>query len=289
MLSLEARGKFSRCDFLLSDPTWMKRKLCKSEAGLQHFDIRSIIKTRGGLIRIENFLPGLFISIYGGCVTMFILIYIDELAHRIEAAIKAATPDEWAVADNNYSTMNIDAKQAKHRFFSSKRFPYAQVIFRLFRSLCPNAEATLSAGSYRSSQDHIEPHDDRAFQCMFSVTLLFDKSFAAIFDQDYSREIAMVYYITPRDWNYEVDGGGFVDYGPPAIDGTMKTNNVRLFFVCTLYLTVLQNSRTYNPTFNSLVLFSVPRWHAVQPIKRPNRNRLSIFGWFLQPGQLYQL
>ncbi len=47
------------------------------------------------------------------------------------------------------------------------------------------------------------------------------------------------------------------------------------------------------PTFNTLCAFRVPRWHAVTPLSPPASaaapRRLSLFGWFLQPGELYDL
>jgi hypothetical protein len=44
----------------------------------------------------------------------------------------------------------------------------------------------------------------------------------------------------------------------------------------------------YVPEWNSLVAFKVPRFHEVTAVTS-NRPRYSIFGWFLQPGQLYPL
>ena len=43
------------------------------------------------------------------------------------------------------------------------------------------------------------------------------------------------------------------------------------------------------PSFNSFVVFTVPRMHAVAPILHASRSRLSLFGWWLQPGRLYEL
>lgn len=51
----------------------------------------------------------------------------------------------------------------------------------------------------------------------------------------------------------------------------------------------------FPPKFNRLVVFSVPRYHQVTPVvpqpaaSGAPRLRLSIFGWFLQPGRLYPL
>ena len=44
------------------------------------------------------------------------------------------------------------------------------------------------------------------------------------------------------------------------------------------------------PRFNTLVAFRVPRWHAVERVAAGARApRLSLFGWFLAPGRLYDL
>lgn len=42
------------------------------------------------------------------------------------------------------------------------------------------------------------------------------------------------------------------------------------------------------PQFNSVVAFRVPRYHQVTPVSS-GQPRYSVFGWFLQPGQLYDL
>ena len=43
------------------------------------------------------------------------------------------------------------------------------------------------------------------------------------------------------------------------------------------------------PTFNSLVAFRVPRWHAVEHVAPGPHARLSVFGWWLTPGMRYPL
>jgi len=48
------------------------------------------------------------------------------------------------------------------------------------------------------------------------------------------------------------------------------------------------DSKKYVPEFNSLIAFTVPRWHQVE-VMQTDRPRYSIFGWFLEPGQLYDL
>lgn len=71
----------------------------------------------------------------------------------------------------------------------------------MFKSLLPQYESTFSAGRYNSA-DHIEPHDDRAYKEIDSVT--------------YSRHIALIYYAA-KDWSEE-DGGALVD-----LEGSIPT------------------------------------------------------------------
>eukprot|EP00798_Chlamydomonas_sp_ICE-L_P018994 gene18994-25578_t len=44
----------------------------------------------------------------------------------------------------------------------------------------------------------------------------------------------------------------------------------------------------YVPQYNSAVLFRIPRYHQVTPVKTA-LPRFTIFGWFLVPGKLYKL
>jgi hypothetical protein len=73
-----------------------------------------------------------------------------------------------------------------------------------------------------------------------------------------SRSIAIIYYLT-KDWDAGA-GGLLVD---------------------------LQENKKYVPKFNSLVAFTVPRFHEVTLVKQ-DRPRFSIFGWFLEPGDIYE-
>ncbi len=59
-------------------------------------------------------------------------------------------------------------------------------------------------------------------------------------------------------------------------------------------LQIPPKAKLFPPQFNRLVVFSVPRFHQVTPVIAPPtatapRLRLSVFGWFLQPGRLYPL
>ena len=45
----------------------------------------------------------------------------------------------------------------------------------------------------------------------------------------------------------------------------------------------------YVPEYNSLIAFTIPRYHEVCAVASPNRPRYSIFGWFLREGKIYDL
>lgn len=46
--------------------------------------------------------------------------------------------------------------------------------------------------------------------------------------------------------------------------------------------------QVYVPEFNSAIAFRVPRYHEVTRMNT-NQPRFSVFGWYLQPGKLYEL
>jgi Rps23 Pro-64 3,4-dihydroxylase Tpa1-like proline 4-hydroxylase len=69
----------------------------------------------------------------------------------------------------------------------------------------------------------------------------------------------LIYYLT-KDWKAEF-GGTLVDI--PTDD-------------------------KYVPEFNSLIAFTIPRFHEVLAVTC-DRPRYSIFGWFLTEGKLYDL
>lgn len=89
---------------------------------------------------------------------------------------------------------------------------------------------------------------------------MLDRAYKVINDTVYSRDIACIYYVA-KDWKAE-DGGALID---------------------------VPSQQKYIPLFNSLVAFQVPRFHAVEPVKSATKERMSIFGWFLLPGQTYEL
>uniref|UniRef100_A0A383W562 Fe2OG dioxygenase domain-containing protein n=1 Tax=Tetradesmus obliquus TaxID=3088 RepID=A0A383W562_TETOB len=141
----------------------------------------------------------------------------------------------------------------RHEFLSVKQGPPGlQDVFRIFTLLLPDSLFTFSAAKYCKA-GHIVPHDDRAY----TQVLMDDGSM-----QLCSRTIACIYYLT-HGWS-EADGGHLVDLEAPG------------------------GPQQHLPAFNSVVAFRIPRWHEVKPVTG-DRPRYSIFGWFLEPGKLYEL
>jgi len=124
-------------------------------------------------------------------------------------------------------------------------------LLRVFSILIPDQLHVFSAAKY-SARDHIAPHDDRAY-----VPIRLEDTQKVI---TCSRDIAVIYYLT-KDWKREM-GGLLID---------------------------LPSGQEFVPEFNSLVAFRIPRYHEVTAVATLNRPRLSIFGWFLQPGKTYDL
>ena len=107
-----------------------------------------------------------------------------------------------------------------------------------------------------------------------------------------SRTLAVVYYcssVWEASW-----GGALVDlesserHSDTAVDAARGA-------AAAVGLKLPPRAKLFPPKFNRLVVFSVPRFHQVTPvIPQPDasgtpRLRLSIFGWFMQPGRLYPL
>eukprot|EP01134_Creolimax_fragrantissima_P000986 CFRG0986T1 len=191
---------------------------------LKSIDIADIIEKNDGLVKISNVLP-------------------LEVANKMLASLESISDAEWRLAQNGDADKNY-ATEIKHSFMSARAFPNSEWILDLFRDFLPMQPAFFSAGRYTTGH-FIQPHDDRAYK--------------EVGGQIYSRDIAIIYYLT-KDWT-AADGGGLLD---------MVTNKVHV------------------PEFNSVVAFQVPRFHEVQPMVS-ERPRFSIFGWFMQPGKTYDL
>jgi Rps23 Pro-64 3,4-dihydroxylase Tpa1-like proline 4-hydroxylase len=174
---------------------------------------------KSGFLKIPNFLP-------------------DEVAYHIYNTLKVS--DGWELSlsdDNTYSN------DTAHNFLSNVNFPNEQVITRIFRGLLPDKRSAFSAAKYSSSH-FIAEHDDKNYQ--------------EINGKQYSRSIAIVYYLTP-DWK-------------PEYGGILKD---------------LESDTEHVPAFNTLIAFKVPRRHLVTEVT--SQERYSIFGWFLEKGALYTI
>lgn len=109
---------------------------------------------------------------------------------------------------------------------------------------------SFSAAKYGKG-DCIAPHDDKAHVSVES---------ARGRTQLYSRKYAGILYLT-RGWKAR--------FGGALLDFATETEHV--------------------PTFNTLIVFEVPRMHAVAPVLIDGMPRLSVFGWWLKRGRLYEL
>lgn len=144
---------------------------------------------------------------------------------------------------------DLSENNITHCFWSNKTASSLQPVYRALALLLPNSLNTFSAARYNETH-HIAPHDDRAY----TEVLMDDGTVIQC-----SRDIAVIYYLT-KDWDKE-HGGALVD---------------------------CQTGERYVPSFNSAVIFQVPRYHEVTEVTS-ERPRYSIFGWFLSPGKLYDL
>ena len=117
-----------------------------------------------------------------------------------------------------------------------------------WRALVPSFTASRYANGHK-----IDPHDDAAYAPVELANGGFEM---------HLRAYAVAYYLTPDDWDVERDGGAFVDMDDETAPG-----------------------KTIEPKFNRLVVFKVPRVHAVAPVTSENRRRHAIFGWFYRPAR----
>jgi Rps23 Pro-64 3,4-dihydroxylase Tpa1-like proline 4-hydroxylase len=108
--------------------------------------------------------------------------------------------------------------------------------------LFPHRRFTFQLARYQRGH-FIEKHDDKAYVKLDDP------------DEDrmvsYTRDVAIIFYFN-KNWTSD-DGGILVDH---------------------------KRTREHKPVFNSMVAFRVPRLHEVTPVKS-DRNRFSLFGWFL--------
>lgn len=211
--------------------------------------------------------------------------YADAISHRFRLAEidGCMDEDEDAAADPAVRSPGSTLS----RYHKNILRGCGKLLWRLYRpeETTPN----FSAGSYRRG-DHIAPHDDlveesygrdeaahmrkylqKGFACAASSR---SKEGGAAGEASESstdsetgeaedppvpfvREVACVFYLN-KDWDASKRGGHFVD---------------------------LKTGTKHPPDFNSLVVFRVPRMHAVEEVRGEDRDgvsRLSLFGWWLR-------
>lgn len=109
---------------------------------LQQYDIEALLDANGGLVRLHNFLP-------------------ERVADGILSCLQAIPEQAWneTSASRDYTANNIG-----HSFWSTKGAGATglEPVLRLFSTLLPGELSTFSAARY-DNNDHIEPHDDRAY------------------------------------------------------------------------------------------------------------------------------
>ena len=107
-----------------------------------------------------------------------------------------------------------------------------------------------------------------------------------------SRTLAVVYYcssVWDASW-----GGALVDLEGLA-GGSDAAADAARAAAAAAGLQLPPKAKIFPPKFNRLVMFSVPRFHQVTPVvaqataSAAPHLRLSVFGWFMQPGRLYPL
>ncbi|PSC76917.1 cupin superfamily subfamily [Micractinium conductrix] len=235
---------------------------------MAQYDIEALVDAGGGIVRIDNFLP-------------------EQVARGALAILRRLPPGRWrpTEAAEDYTHNNIS-----HAFWSVKggiggadgggsNDAALKALLRAFTLLRPEQLNAFSAARYDRGH-HIAPHDDRAYT---PVKLDTGEVITC------SRDLTCVYYLT-SDWQEEW-GGALVDLEAPPEEGE-EAAEAGGSDAALQRRAARRHSRgqgrLYVPRWNSAVFFRVPRYHAVTPLTT-DRPRYSVFGWFLQPGRLYEL
>ena len=175
--------------------------------------------------------------------------------------LERAPAEDWDLAETP-SDDDVDAdaeEEIDHAFDASTSIDavnlFTRVVFALqalagehWSALYPS----FTAGRYGFGHK-IDPHDD----CAVVPVELADEGV-----EWQERRYALAYYLTPDDWSVETDGGAFEDLNDVERGG---------------------RGRVIEPKFNRLVVFKVPRVHAVREVTSRVKKRHSIFGWWYAP------
>lgn len=173
--------------------------------------------------------------------------------------LERAPTEDWDLAETSYDDDADAEEEVDHTFDASTSIDavnlFTRVGFALQALAGENWSAlypSFTAGRY-SFGHKIDPHDD----CAVVPVELADEGV-----EWQERRYAMAYYLTPDDWSVEVDGGAFEDLNDVERGG---------------------RGRIIEPKFNRLVIFKVPRVHAVREVTSRMKKRHSIFGWWYAP------
>lgn len=194
------------------------------------------------------------------------IVVVDDLLPTHVAT--AMREDLESVDDATWERARLDYEEVTHDFDATTSAEAVNQFTRVAFALQRAAQAAAASGtgqahetdfdqlypSFTASRyfkrDGIEPHDDVAFV----PVELADGGYEV-----HARAFAGVYYLTPDDWDVEVDGGALED--------------------------LERDGRLIEPKFNRFVCFSVPRSHAVREVKSETKTRRSIFGWWYRPAR----
>jgi hypothetical protein len=167
------------------------------------------------------------------------------------SAMLAAHNDWEAMSDGEVS----DRPDSVHHNFQfaepEDHLETLQVLASAVALLFADLVPSFSVAKYGRG-DSIAPHDDKAHMQLSPL----GGGAKAL----HSRKYAAILYLS-RGWKAKF-GGALID---------------------------LEGCAEHVPSFNSLVVFAVPRMHAVAPVLTDSRPRFSVFGWWLEPGKLYEL
>ena len=177
----------------------------------------------------------------------------------LDCSALLSSSSAWEVMDDGEVVGRSDS--IEHRFAYSEVDDQPEALRLLadalgsaFDGVVPGVVPSFSYAKYGAG-DWIAPHDDKAH--------------VRVGRRIHSRKFAGLLYLSPV-WRAEW-GGALLDLE----GGSARSRAPR--------------PREIVPAFNSLVLFEVPRMHAVAPVHVQNPPRLSLFGWWLAPGKLYKL
>ena len=182
-----------------------------------------------------------------------------DAARLLRDRLERAPAEDWDLAETSCDDDADDEEEIDHAFDASTSIDAVNLFTRVgfaLQALAGEQWSALypsfTAGRYGFGHK-IDPHDD----CAVVPVELADEGV-----EWHERRYALAYYLTPDDWSVETDGGAFEDLNDVERGG---------------------RGRVIEPKFNRLVVFKVPRVHAVRQVTSRVKKRYSIFGWWMTP------